>query len=245
VFVQHAAACQTSLAVVGGEAIDYSHRYYVPDSGMSRMTRAMRVTVKGSGFACDSVPVPYAGEHQAWNCGLALAVLGAIARSGLGVDMARAAEGVSNTPVRGRLEWLRMGEGSNSRCVAIDGAHTPDSMAALLRTVAGTSSHDSMVVVAGLAADKDVDGILRSIAGGADKAFFTRATEHRRGADPKELLRRYETSGGGMAQCLPELGPCLDAAFRSSTPRDVIVVAGSYLIAGEARTILQARRDQK
>lgn len=242
---RHAAACNVKLLVVGGEAIDYSHRYYVPDSGVPRMSRAMRVTVKGDGFACDSVPVPFAGEHQAWNCGLALAVLGAIAKSGLGVDMSRAAEGVAAAPVRGRLEWLRMGEGSNSRCVAIDGAHTPDSMAALLRTVAGMSTHDALVVVAGAAADKDVDGILRAIAGGADKAFFTKATEHRRGADPRELLRRYEALGGGMAQCVPELGPCLEAAFRSSTPRDVIVVAGSHLIAGEARTLLQARLGQK
>jgi dihydrofolate synthase/folylpolyglutamate synthase len=242
VLAQHALACKTRLEVVGGETIDYSHRYFVPESKLARTVRAMRVTVRGGSYACDGVAVPYAGEHQAWNCGLALAVLGTLASQGLGVDMARAAAGVSAAPVRGRLEWLRMSDGSSDRCIAIDGAHTPDSVAALLRTVAGTSSHDAMIVVAGIAGDKDVDGILRAIAGGADKAFFSRATEHRRGADPKELLRRYEAIDGGMAQCVPELGPCLEAAFRSSTPRDVIVVAGSYLIAGEARTILDARR---
>lgn len=240
-FAREAAARHARLQVVGSETIDYSHRYFIPEAGVGRATRAMRVTVKGEGFAWDSVRVPFAGEHQAWNCGLALATLGTLASTGMSIDLAKAAEGVSATPVRGRLEWMKVGTGGSERRIGIDGAHTPDSVAALLRTVASTSSHESMIVVVGAAADKDLDGILRAVAGGADKAFFCRATNHRRAADHLDLLRRYEALGGGMAQATAELEACLDAALRSSTSRDVIIVTGSFTVAGEAREIVESR----
>jgi folylpolyglutamate synthase/dihydropteroate synthase len=122
--------------------------------------------------------------------------------------------------------------------VGIDGAHTPDSLNALFRTIAATSKHESVVLVFGAAADKDLDGMLKEAAGAADKVIFTRALANRRSADPAELLRRYEALGGGMAQSFDDVAASLEAARRAAGVNDVILVCGSYSIAGEARTLL-------
>ncbi|MEI7657260.1 MAG: cyanophycin synthetase [Phycisphaerae bacterium] len=229
------------LRVVGGAGVEYSHRYGLPDGASSR---SMRVTLKADGLHWLHVEVPYAGEHQAWNCGLALAALGLLKGRGVQFELDAVSKGIAAAPGRGRLEWMQVGEGGGARKVAIDIAHTPDSLAALMRALSVVSSHESLVCVVGIAADKDVDGILRAVAGGADKVFFTRAPGHRRGADPEDLLRRYEAVGGGMAQCVLDFEGCLDAALRSAGPRDVVLVAGSHVIAGAARTSVVRRSNR-
>jgi dihydrofolate synthase/folylpolyglutamate synthase len=241
VIAAKAAAANAPLRVVGGEGVEYSHRFGLPDGGPSR---SMRVTVKADGLHWMHVEVPFAGEHQAWNCGLALAGIGVLRGRGVRVDLDAVAKGVAATPLRGRLEWTQVGEGASVRKVVMDVAHTPDSVAALMRTLAVVSSHESLVCIVGVAQDKDVDGVLRAVAGGADKVFFTRAPGHRRGADPDDLLRRYEAVGGGMAQSVPEFEGCFDAAVRSSGPRDVVLITGSHVIVGAARTLVARRTNR-
>ncbi len=241
VIASSAASVNAPLRVVGGPTVEYSHRFGLPDGGPSR---TMRVTLKADGLQWLHVEVPLAGEHQAWNCGLALAAIGLLRARGLKVELDAVAKGIAATPLRGRLEWAQVGDAAAARKVALDVAHTPDSMAALMRTLAVVSTHESLVCIVGLAADKDIDGILRAVAGGADKVFFTRGPGHRRGADPDDMLRRYESVGGGMAQSVPDFEECFDAAVRSAGPRDVVVVTGSNVMVGAARTLM-ARRSNR
>ncbi len=236
VLLAAAQGCPCTLEVVGGPHLDYSHRYLLPEGARCR---EMRVNMRGRTFFFDGVRVPFAGEHQSWNCGLALAAIEAAAQAGVLIDPVKAGVGVGRTPVRGRLEWFSCEEGNGGVWrVGIDGAHTPDSLNALFRTIAATSKHESVVVVFGAAADKDIDGMLREAAGAADKVIFTRAAANRRSADPAELLRRYEALGGGMAQAFDDVASSLEEARRAAGANDVILVCGSYSIAGEARALL-------
>ena len=56
----------------------------------------------------------------------------------------------------------------------------------MMRGIGQHIPYDSMVIIFGCCADKDVPGMLERIAGGADKVIFTRVNNIR-SADPAEL----------------------------------------------------------
>jgi len=217
------------LWVVGAD-IGYSHRYQEGADGVQQMT----VSIQHGSATFADCPVPFPGEHQALNCGLALSIIAELSNQGWHLPAASVAAGIAQTPRRGRMELVR----TQSPRVVIDGAHTPDSLSALLRTLAGAMRYESLMVVFGAAADKDLSGMMKALAGGADKVYFTRAKESRRAANPDELLAAYEAVRGGMAQAMPDIRISLREAMRVAQRNDLVLATGSNAVAGEARTIL-------
>src|SRR5262249_19032489 len=101
--------------------------------------------------------------------------------------------------------------------------------------------YDSMVVVFGCAADKDAAGMLHNIALGADKIIFTRAEGSLRAMDPKDLVRKFAEVSGRMAQYYPTLKEALNKAAQAVQRDDLILVTGSFAVAGEAKRLLQEK----
>jgi len=116
----------------------------------------------------------------------------------------------------------------------IDGAHNPTSMEALIKTIGQHVIYDSMVVIFGCAADKDVDGMMDQIALGADKVIFTKNGSIR-SADPEELALRFEERTGRMAQWASDVGEAIRTAASVATRGDLICITGSFYLAGEAK----------
>jgi len=124
----------------------------------------------------------------------------------------------------------------------IDGAHNPESLRELVKSLGTRVGSDSMVVVFGCAADKDVDAMLEQIARGADKIIFTRARDNPRAMDPSELATRYEAVSGKMAQHEETLKEALNTAARAVGRDDLILVTGSFYLAGEAKRLIEDKR---
>jgi dihydrofolate synthase/folylpolyglutamate synthase len=177
--------------------------------------------------------VPLKGEHQAFNCGLVLAILDRLRERGIDTPEGKVAAGLSKTPSNGRLELIHA-----MPRVYVDGAHNPESMQALIKAIGSHVRYDSMVVVFGCAADKDVPALLNAVAMGADKIFFTKAEGSARAADPKDLYRKFAETGGKMAQVAPNLREALKSASRAVGRGDIILVTGSFAMAGEAKRLL-------
>ncbi len=78
----------------------------------------------------------------------------------------------------------------------VDGAHNAASLQALIRAVGQNVPYDSMVMVFGCAADKDITGMLDQVATGADKVIFTKAKGNPRAAAPEDLAAAYEECKG-------------------------------------------------
>ncbi len=227
------------LQVVGGggpQDIDFSYRFEAtPELGPHA-----RVCLTTPRSSYEHLPVPLKGEHQALNCGLALAILDKLKDRGFEAPERKVAEGLARTPSDGRLEiaW------SNPRIV-LDGAHTPESVHCLMKAIGAHIRYDSMVVVFGCAEDKDVKGMLSKIALGADKIIFTRAAGNARAIDPRELQRRFAEVSGKMTQVARTLPEALEMAARAVGRDDLICVTGSFYLAGEAKkhlADLKARR---
>jgi dihydrofolate synthase/folylpolyglutamate synthase len=178
--------------------------------------------------------VPLLGEHQALNCGLALALLDQLKAQGMEVDDSRAIQGLAGVCLPGRMEIIH-----EDPRILVDGAHNSASVQALMRAVGQHIPYDSMVMVFGCAADKDVPGMMAQIATGADKVIFTRLANNPRSAEPGDLAQVYEECSGRTAQVADDLKGALRTAQGAVSREDIVCVCGSFCLVGEAKALLQ------
>ena len=210
---------------VTGKTIEFSYRF--ESSRMLGPHNRVCLTTPQSKF--EHLAVPLLGEHQAINCGLALAVIDRLKARGLTISDARAMEGLAKTTIAGRMEMI-----SQTPRVVADGAHNAASVDAMMRAIGQHIPYDSMVVIFGCCADKDVGGMLERITSGADKVIFTKV-DNIRTADPNELAAQYTELYGKMAQVAGSLEEALAIANRAVTKEDLICITGSFYLVGEAK----------
>ncbi|GJQ28770.1 MAG: bifunctional folylpolyglutamate synthase/dihydrofolate synthase [Phycisphaerae bacterium] len=220
------------LAYLSTEGLDFSYRF----ESSHEHGPHLRVGVSTPRLAFEHVRVPLRGEHQAFNCGLALAAIERLGGAWPAITSTRVLDGLAGTPTNGRLELVH-----TSPRVWVDGAHTPESIRALIAAISAQVRYDSMICVFGCAADKDVAGMLKALARGADKVIFTRAGDHARAADPRDLNRKFAEAAGKAAQVTATVREALQLAGRGVGKDDIIVVTGSFAVAGEAKRLLAER----
>ncbi len=204
--------------------IDFSARFCVtedlgPHTRVCLYTRTSRL---------EHLPVPLPGEHQASNCGLALAVVDHLKSVGFDCPEDRITAGLAATTVPGRMQlvWDRPR-------VLVDGAHNPAAVGALMRCVGAHVPYDSMICVFGCCSDKDVPGLIDKVNLGADKVIFTRAAGNPRAADPEDLQKLFNERSGKMSQVARTLPEALELATRAVSREDLVCVTGSFYLVGE------------
>ncbi|MEN0020507.1 MAG: folylpolyglutamate synthase/dihydrofolate synthase family protein [Planctomycetota bacterium] len=213
-----------------GKDVDFSYRFEAdPDLGPH-----VRVCVSDSTTSYEHLPVPLKGEHQAQNCGLALAALTELNQRGFSCAERPVALGLAGTQMHGRLE-----PALDQPRILLDGAHTPESVHAMIKAIGAHIRYDSMVMVFGCAADKDVDAMLEKVALGADKIIFTKSSSNPRACDPHELAKRFAETSTKMTQVVPDVKEAINTAARAVGRDDLIVVCGSFYLAGEAKALLE------
>ena len=211
-----------------GEDIEYNQRFEA-DANLGPHMRVGLMTERGE---YEHIAVPLPGEHQAHNCGLALAALDRLKTLGFDTPEVRVADGLATTSRLGRAEVVW----EQPRTI-VDGAHTPDSVGALVRAIGAHARYDSMVVVFGCSSDKDIDGLLEEISRGADKIVFTKASDTARAMDPHVLSARYTELTGKVAEVKEDVREAINTAARAVAKDDIILVTGSFYVAGEAKKL--------
>ncbi len=192
----------------------------------------------------DDIYLPLFGEHQAGNAALALAAVeaffGAGASRRLDIDAVRDAFAAVRVP--GRLERLR-----SAPTVVVDAAHNPHGAAAVAGAVREEFSFRKLVGVVAIMADKDADGILAALEPVLDEIVVT-GMSSRRALDPDELgglaVGRF---GAERVVVETRMDAALETAIgmAEETSDDEepvagggVLVIGSVVAAGEARTLL-------
>jgi len=227
VFKQVAEKVGCPLRFVGDD-LEFSYRF--ESSRLTGPHTRICMATKASRF--DHVRVPLLGEHQAINCGVALGIIDALREKGVDIGEQPAIDGLAHVHVEGRLELIR----SQPRTV-VDAAHNAASIRALMRAIGQNIGYDSMVVIFGCSADKDIDGMLNQLQIGADKVIFT-STGTPRSADPRELHARFLEKTQKMAQCEPNLLDAYRTATHCVTREDLICITGSFHLIGQAKRVL-------
>jgi dihydrofolate synthase/folylpolyglutamate synthase len=233
-----------SLTVVGKD-IDFSFRIEHPPAGVTPGSRAAtpvaRLSITTRRWELEHVPVPLAGEHQATNCALALAVVDALADRGFDVPADKALAGLASVRTNGYPGRFEVSGGNGSPRVLLDGAHNIDSIRALTKTIGQWLQYEALVVIFGCAADKDIGPMLRALSMAADKVIFTKAADNARAADPAKLAKMFTEIDGKPAMHAPDLASAVELAKRSLTTNDVLCVTGSLYLVGDAKRLMAER----
>lgn len=212
-----------------GEDIEFSYR--IESSRRDGCHARICLTTPLSRF--EHLPVPLLGEHQALNCGLALALLDQLKHQGLKIDDERAKKGLAAVYVPGRMELIH-----HDPRILVDGAHNAASVQALMRAIGQHIPYDSMVLVFGCAADKDIRGMMAQLATGADKVIFTRVAGNPRAAKPSDLAEAYEEMSGRVGQLTDNVKEAMRVALSAVSREDIICVTGSFYLVGEVKALL-------
>jgi dihydrofolate synthase/folylpolyglutamate synthase len=215
-----------------GEDIEFSYRFECSRAAGPHT----RVCLATPTTRFDHLRVPLLGEHQAYNCGVALGIIDALRQAGHELPRQGAIDGLAKVRVEGRLELIR-----DLPRTVVDAAHNAASIAALMRAIGQNITYDSMVVIFGCSADKDIEGMLQQLQLGADKVIFTTAGSPR-SVDPQELHARFAEKCGKMAQVGATLEEAYRIACKSVTRDDLICITGSIYLVGLAKKMQSAGR---
>jgi dihydrofolate synthase/folylpolyglutamate synthase len=227
--LKKAATAAKAPFMVTGKDIDFSYRF--ESSREHGPHTRICLTTPTSKFEHLKVPLP--GEHQAINCGLAIAMLDMLKAGGYKIDDNKAAEGLKNIQMPGRMEII-----SHDPRILIDAAHNAASIKALIAAIGQHIPYDSMIVIFGCGQDKDIRGMLEQLQYGADKMIFTRSNSPK-AVYPQDLADMYTEICGKMCQTAMSLSEALRIASSAISKEDLICITGSFYLVGQAKIMFR------
>ncbi len=179
----------------------------------------------------ERVRLPLLGDHQRDNAVAAVAALRELGRvwprGALAYDTIRAGLGAVDWP--GRLQVV-----GHDPLIVLDGAHNASSARAIEQAVRATFPFRRLHLVLGLTAGKDAPGVVQALAPLADSVLVTRS-HHERSEDPARLYPLVrQARPRARVECCPDVADALDRALRVSGADDLVLVAGSLFLVGEA-----------
>ncbi|MDO8617328.1 MAG: Mur ligase family protein [Candidatus Uhrbacteria bacterium] len=159
------------------------------------------------------------------------ALVTAIAKK-LGINAASIRTGIRNARLPCRFERVQ-----STPTVILDGAHNRSKIKSTVENLRHLSFH-ALHLIIGMAQNKNHDAMLRQIIPHADRVSITRfQTRNRECAHPNELLiraKKYLKKGSRIESSLdPE--SVLSRAIKRARKDDLILVTGSFFLAGELR----------
>ena len=200
------------------------------------------LTLQGLAGRYEDVFLPLHGVHQAANAAAALAAVEAFLGGGQGsLDPDAVRAGFADVSSPGRLEVLR-----SSPTVLVDAAHNPHGMAATVAALTDAFSFTHLVAVVACLADKDVRTMLEVLEPAVSSIVVSQTASPRRMPVEEQHELAVEVFGQDRVSVEERLDDALDAAMALADSESAyggsgVLVTGSVVTAGEARTLLTAR----
>jgi len=177
--------------------------------------------------------IPLLGHYQLDNAATAVAALEVLAGRGFSISRDGIINGLNQVSWPGRLQIL-----SRHPLIVADGAHNPDSARKLRHSLEQCFNFNRAILVIGVSLDKDIAGIVPELFPLFDKVIVTRS-RHPRAMTPA-LLKAEFVRHEVETQVVEDVATALSQALALAGDRDLICVAGSLFVVGEA--IEQANR---
>ncbi|KAA1425758.1 bifunctional folylpolyglutamate synthase/dihydrofolate synthase [Nocardioides antri] len=203
------------------------------------------VTIRGLRGQYDELFLPLYGAHQAQNAATALAAVESlIGDQPLADEVVRQAFAESTSP--GRLEIVR-----RSPTIVLDAAHNPAGAEATAAALEDSFRFDPLIGVIGVMGDKDAEGLLAAFEPHLAHVVVTQNSTDR--AMPADQLADTAVGvfGEDRVTVMPRLSDALDhaawlaeAGAGAGDPlgSGAVLVTGSVVTVGEARSLLGGRR---
>jgi dihydrofolate synthase/folylpolyglutamate synthase len=201
------------------------------------------VTLQGLAGTYDEMFLPLFGEHQAENAACALAAVEVFLGGGESrqIDPEAVRDGLADARSPGRLEVVR-----TSPTVVLDAGHNPHGMAATVRALADAFSFTKLVGVVACLADKDVRGMLEVLEPALSSIVVTTNASPRALPVDDLFALAVDVFGEDRVAAEDRLDDALDTAVQLAEDEVEyggagVIVTGSVVTVGEARTLLRLR----
>lgn len=198
------------------------------------------LTIQGAKDVYSDIFIPLHGKHQASNAAAALVAVEAFfGDQELDIEAVRA--GFANVTSPGRCEVVH-----RDPTIILDAAHNPHGASALADTIQSEFTFDDVIGIFAPMGDKDVRGILLELEQVMDSIIVT-VNSSSRAMKVNELeLIAAEIFGSERVFSAYSLTEAVDKAIKDSIrplSEDTIgiLITGSVVTAGEARTILRKK----
>lgn len=228
-------------AVLAARAVDVGARVLREGVDFGLIERSVAVggqvlrVETASGPATDLL-LPVHGEHMARNAALAVAAVEAFL-GGKPLPHDVIAEGLAAVNLPARLERVRSGPP-----IVVDTCHNVHGTRATLAGLREAFDFTPLIAVVGMMADKDVEGVLALIAEEATTVVCTQVASTDRGLPADELgelaTEHFSDDNVHVRASLPDALELAVTLADEAGAGAGILVAGSVILAGEARTLL-------
>jgi len=276
------------LNVIGGKAVEKSSPLFIYGKDFNGVLKSSDINgitfdYDGDDYTIKDVFMPLVGEHQLFNACLAVkaAIIALSKVSGkqyavynkgkignkksayclLPTAYCQIKEGLAATKWPGRLELI-----SDNPPILIDGAHNPSASAVLADSLKKNflKVYKRIILIMGIMADKDLNGILAPLLPLASEIIFT-APAYERAASPQLLAECASAMGFTNIHISPTVKEAIEMAtkccesgnrrigesekknnhFTHSPIRpftySLILITGSFYTIGEAKEILEGK----
>lgn len=220
-----ASALGSLLAVVGGNGRSDSSR-------RSSFHRRGNVVECGAGRARvrpRDLCLPVIGQHQIENAAVAVRLATSVAD----LRPRQIRTSLASVVLPGRIETV-----ATRPRVVVDVAHNPVSLRALTATARKSFSWRRCILIFGCLADKNVRAMTRIVLEIADVTVMTTPSS-RRAVDARELAAVAARMTEIPVLAVPEIGRALDLALTIAREDDMVLVAGSFYLAGDVLKIMR------
>lgn len=190
----------------------------------------LELTVQGLRGTYEGLRLPLLGRHQAENAAVAVAALEALSGDGAAYTVVR--EGLAQVRWPGRCEVIR-----REPLVVLDGAHNPQAVEALRRTLDEVWPAQTVTVLLGMSADKSAHAIGQHLAPRAASIVCTRS-RHPRAADPAQLASQLEAHHRRV-EVVSDPVDAYTYLVNRAEPEQLIVITGSLFFVGELRAVIR------
>ncbi|WP_457553528.1 bifunctional folylpolyglutamate synthase/dihydrofolate synthase [Desulfobacula sp.] len=208
---------------------------YKKDFSTRKNPKQNTYTYKGLNNCFHNLIKPLPGDHQKENLSLALAACELIFETLKKTDKkynfneTLVQKGLSTVIWPGRLEHVRQ-----DPLIILDGAHNLMAARVLGKYLSATLNNRKLTLVLGILDDKPYEKMLESLVPCAQNIIITRAKINR-SLDPEILKQAARQFTSKPVTIIEDVKQAVTHAIDTSDAKDVICIAGSLYVAGEAK----------
>ena len=176
------------------------------------------------------------GGHQVNNAALVLAACELLNKNGLNLSLTNIKYGLEKNKWPGRLEIV-----STTPLILLDGAHNFIAARYLARYLSENLSRRNITLIIGILDDKPFKAMLKNLLPHCKKVILTRPKIDR--ALAPEKLYAVATEMISDIRIIPDVDRAIIHAVENASSDDVLCIAGSLYVVGEAKEFFEKRPD--
>ncbi len=175
-----------------------------------------------------NIALPLVGTYQPYNAALAITACEILRDGGWKITDENIIDGLNSVKWPGRFEVLR-----KNPAFVLDGAHNPHGIRATAKSLKEHFKDQKLTFVVGVMADKDVEGMMNTIAPMA-KEFITVTPDNPRAMDADKLAEIIRGLGVPATAC-GTIKDGVDLAISRAGEDGAVVALGSLYFSGDIR----------